>query len=239
MHFTEQMMGGQQLLRVSGDSLSVDVEYFNPDYLKAQNLLNEVWQGRGETWLFHMGEQMLVLRHYRRGGKAAMLRDYYVWTGLQQTRAWQEFKLLAELHAAGLPVPKPVAARVKRCGLFYQADLMTECLPAVRPMSALLKDRVLSSARWQDIGRIIRRFHDYQVNHADLNAHNILISESGIFLIDFDKSAIIKKTGRQNWKQGNLNRLLRSLQKIQKQDKNLKFEAKDWLALMNGYNAVQ
>jgi len=34
--------------------------------------------------------------------------------------------LLAMMHAEGLPVPKPIAARVQHQGLFYRGDILIE-----------------------------------------------------------------------------------------------------------------
>ncbi len=67
-----------------------------------------------------------VLRHYRRGGMIAnVLGDRYLWTGAGRTRGFAEFRLLAALRARGLPVPTPVAARYRRKGVHYRADLIT------------------------------------------------------------------------------------------------------------------
>ena len=40
--------------------------------------------------------------------------------------------MLLRLHAAGLPVPRPVAARYEQSGIAYRADLITEELPDTR-----------------------------------------------------------------------------------------------------------
>ena len=65
---------------------------------------------------------------------------------------------------------------------------------------------------WAAIGRCLRRFHDFGICHADLNAHNVLLrGRSDVFLIDFDR-------GRQRrpglWRDANLVRLRRSIEKV-------------------------
>ncbi|HEY0633890.1 MAG TPA: lipopolysaccharide kinase InaA family protein, partial [Gammaproteobacteria bacterium] len=67
-----------------------------------------------------------------RGGLIAKLvADRYLWSGIEATRAWREWRLLAELCSEGFPVPQPIAARVIREGLFYRADIVTRRLDAI------------------------------------------------------------------------------------------------------------
>ena len=87
--------------------------WFDVDYWRAKDALVGETVGRGVTYFVQDAARQLVLRHYRRGGLVAkMVHDHYLWTGLKSTRAWREWHLLESLHRAGLPVPKPVAARV-------------------------------------------------------------------------------------------------------------------------------
>ena len=97
--------------------------------------------GRGAAWVIRGGEEDWVLRHYRRGGlPARFLADTYIWNGLERTRPWREWRLLAELHSRGLPVPRPVAARVQRKGLGYRGDLITRRIPAAHSLAELLRE---------------------------------------------------------------------------------------------------
>ncbi|PLX89886.1 MAG: 3-deoxy-D-manno-octulosonic acid kinase [Desulfuromonas sp.] len=190
--------------------------------------------GRGDAYFFNVDEKKVVLRHYRRGGFVARaVSDRYLFLSLESSRPWREWNLLSKLFQMGFPVPRPVAATVQRCGLFYRADLITEFIPAsVTFADALMLGR-LDEKLWVSLGRLIRRFHDAGVFHADLNARNILIdNKSNFTLIDFDKGAI-RSDGR--WKRATLYRLKRSLNKFKNNSPDFHFLDQDWNSLMKGY----
>ena len=170
-------------------------------------------RGKGSTSFIRDGEREYVLRHYYRGGFAASFsKDRYFWTGLNATRAWREWHLLAEMAKQGLPVPVPVAARVERQGRFYTADLVTVRLPG-EPLSHWAEQGELGLKVWRAVGRCIHRFHQAHVYHADLNAHNVFLDEDGnVSLLDFDRGCFKKKEG--HWKEKNLARLRHSLEKL-------------------------
>jgi 3-deoxy-D-manno-octulosonic acid kinase len=86
---------------------------------------------------------------------------------------------------------------------------------------------------WRKLGRLLRRFHDAGLDHADLNAHNILRDAgSGFWLIDFDQGRLRSQGG---WREGNLRRLLRSLRKLRRQSPRFCWTEADWAALQAGY----
>src|SRR5512145_1497437 len=97
----------------------------------ARAALQDARGGRGTVaFVRNASGDAWVLRHYRRGGFVAKLRDdAYLWTGQSRTRSFAEWRLLRRLRDWGLPVPKPVAARYLRDGLSYRADLITVELP--------------------------------------------------------------------------------------------------------------
>ena len=100
--------------------------------------------GRGNTLVVSDGENEFVLRHYIRGGlPGRFIRDSYLWTGENETRSFAEFSLLTKLRKYGLPVPEPVAARYRRRGPVYQADLLTRKIPGIRSLA----DRILEKLR--------------------------------------------------------------------------------------------
>ena len=191
-------------------------------------------QGRGEARFFRCGEYAVVGKHYLRGGLLArFIQDRYFGCNAEATRAFKEWRLLSILRGKGLPVPAPVAARVviKRC--FYQADLVTLQISNARTLAEYLSESSLGHDAWRAIGACIKRFHQYGVYHADLNATNILINQQQeLFVLDFDKGAI--KSG-ELWKVDNLERLRRSLQKFKQKKLVLHFNDDDWRQLIQAY----
>jgi 3-deoxy-D-manno-octulosonic acid kinase len=186
--------------------------WFEPAWWEAQGRLAPTAKGRGAAWFVGAPGSEWVLRHYRRGGAVARwVADRYLWLGLERTRPFREYRLTQRLRALGLPVPRPVAARVVRAGLTYSGDLITERLPAL-PYSSLVEKRALDKAAWRAAGACVARCHGAGLDHADLNLHNLLLDRSGAaYLIDFDR-AVLRAPGR--WAAGNLDRLRRSLDKL-------------------------
>lgn len=189
--------------------------------------------GRGITWFVQTNILPAALRHYRRGGIfGKIIKDAYWFSSWEQTRPAQEFALLTDLYQANLPVPRPIAARAMRDGSFYRADILVEKIPDTQDLVAVLQSTPLSKKQYIEMGHLVRRLHDVSVFHSDLNIHNILLDKQGQFwLIDFDKCG--KKRG-DDWKQGNLKRLLRSFRK-EKQKRNIHWQEEDWQFLMAGY----
>lgn len=209
-------------------------ELFDPHHLSVQGMLSSFGSGRGTVWLFRHEGNEYALRHYHRGGKVApLLGDRYLWTGLNRSRPAREAKILRQLAGQGLPVPSPAAWRVIRSGLVYRADLIVTRISGARSLTQILREQALERKEWESLGALVRRFHDLQVWHADLNLSNILLRSSGdFFLIDFDRCRI--RFGRF-WKQRNLKRLHRSCLKEQGQNPKFHFREQDFDAFLQGY----
>ena len=217
---------------------------FTREFWAIRDSLREVPGGRGSVCFVRPAELALpdddsawVLRHYRRGGLVAkVLSDRYFWTGASRTRCFREWQLLAELHRRGLPVPAPVAAKFERSGCSYRADLITVQLPASQTLAALLARGALAQERWHAIGSTIARFHAQGVQHADLNAHNILLDDAGVvFILDFDRGRLRESsTSRGKWEDSVLARLRRSLEKVTASNSAAVFGPEQWQWLMQG-----
>ena len=184
----------------------------NPEFWQQNNKLIGSASGRGTTWFVQLQLTQGALRHYRRGGLfGKLVADSYWFAGWEKSRSYQEFMLLNHLRDAGVNVPRPIAARVQKHGLLYKADLLSEKVPNARDLVSILQESPISNELYRKIGREIRKMHDAQVNHTDLNIHNILIDEQEkVWIIDFDKCFVQQG---EVWKQENLNRLKRSFEK--------------------------
>ncbi|HET8552953.1 MAG TPA: 3-deoxy-D-manno-octulosonic acid kinase [Gammaproteobacteria bacterium] len=210
-----------------------EAQLFLPVYWRDAGCLSPTAAGRGAAWMVHRDAGDWVLRHYRRGGAMRFLDDRYAWPGrAAATRPWREWHYLDAMRAQHLPVPRPVAAQIRRSGLIYRGDLITERIADARPLSAWLKVRDLASPPWRDIGRTLTGFHLAGAAHPDLNAHNILIQpDQTVWLIDFDRGGWRKPGG--GWTRQNLARLKRSLIKLS----NERAIAGAWRELLAGYDS--
>jgi len=207
---------------------------FSGQYWHTQNAIIGQAKGRGTTYFFQHNKNEYVLRHYRRGGLIGkVLSDQYLYTGLQQSRAWREFKLLQHMQKLGLSSPKPCVAMVTKHGFYYQADIISTKIPRAHDLHHILLNSGLTTNVWQKIGQTIAEFHNHQVYHHDLNIHNIMLdAEHGVWLIDFDKCGI--KPG-ENWKKSNMARLKRSFEKEQRL-RSIHWQYAEWKTLMSAYN---
>ncbi len=213
-------------------------ELFDPAWWQAHGTSQAHGAGRGRVYRVHDANGAYLLRHYYRGGLMARLsRDLFLARPLAQTRAMAEFSLLGQLRDRGLPVPQPCAARHARHGLFYRADILVALIPEARDVADLLHHAgPLNAAQWQILGRAVRRLHDAQVFHSDLNCHNLMLGKDGrAWIVDFDKCGF--RPG-EDWKSDNLARLLRSLRKEQRLDPALHWQESDWRTFTAGYQAM-
>ena len=209
--------------------------WFEPEFWAGRDALTGTARGRGTTHYVRTAGQDLVLRHYRRGGLAArILADRYLWRAEDQTRPFAEWALTHRLHLAGLPVPVPVAARYVRQGRVYRGDIITGRLASAGSLTEALHAGPLPLLTWISIGRSIRRFHDLGVCHADLNAHNVLLGDAGVYLVDFDRCRL---RAEGLWRDANLVRLRRSLEKVTYSLAQECFTEADWHALLDGYRS--
>jgi len=214
--------GEEALAPIAGGAMLYDAsrvgqpepELFSPAHWQAHGALEAVPGGRGTVaFVRARPDEGWVLRHYRRGGLVArLIDDAYLFTGAERTRSFREWRLLRQLRQWQLPVPLPVAASYRRRGPFYRADLITAELPTRRTLAMALRDAPLPGEAWQAIGRSIARLHARGVQHADLNAHNLLLDDQhSVYVIDFDRG---RMRARGDWEQAVLARLQRSLAKV-------------------------
>ncbi len=211
-------------------------ELFTPNgWLHAEILSGPLRSGgRGNTMFVGNIPRQFVLRHYMRGGLLGkVVRDTYVFSGEDLTRSFQEWRLLDKLASNNMNVPRPAAARFRRRGTFYTADLITVRIPDVVSLSQYIASEERDEAFWQSVGTSIWKFHEAGVYHADMNAYNVQVDKDGdIWMLDFDKGAL-KPPG--TWQQETLSRLHRSLRKVLGLDPQLHFRDRNWEQLLEGY----
>ena len=233
----QQKTVGHSTLLFTHDLLpGIAVNMFDIAYWQAQGKVIGQASGRGTTFFFSENQHDFVLRHYRRGGLIGkLIADQYIYTGLEQTRAYQEMHLLDYMCTQNLPVPQPVAARIVRQGFTYCADIILQKIPQASDVFGLLLDNALEAKTWLAIGATIRQLHNHQIYHHDLNIHNIMLDRHNkVWIIDFDKCRI--REGN-NWKNDNLLRLQRSLQKELSKHPRFVWTPQDWQHLLLGYQA--
>ncbi len=206
-------------------------ECFDPAFWQQNGKVIGSAQGRGTTWFVQTETLPAALRHYRRGGLfGKLVSDQYGFQSWQKTRSYQEYQLLEWLASQGVNVPRPIAARAVRSGLIYRADILSEKVANARDLVDILQQAPLSVERYQAIGQQIRKMHDAQVNHTDLNIHNILLDDQQrVWIIDFDKC--YQQEG-ENWKASNWSRLKRSFIK-EKAKRGIHWNESDWKALFS------
>lgn len=196
--------------------------------------------GRGGAWFIDAPTDhpvgRAVLRRYLRGGLVAALnRDTHLWRGITRVRSFAEFRLTRELHGRGLPVPGTLAAYYLRTGLGYRAAILLDRIEGVRSLG----DRASvagDGAPWEEAGRLVARFHRAGLDHADLNAHNLLFDTTGQgWMIDFDRCRL--RIPETEWRERNLSRLRRSLVKL-RGERSVATVLKDYARLRGGYDAA-
>lgn len=215
----------------------VDAYWFDAAWWRARDAAQEQAGGRGGVHFVETPAGPCVLRHYRRGGLVArVLGDHYLWRGADATRCFAEWRLLGVIARLGLPGPAPIAARYRRRGLYYRADLLTRRIPDARTLAQCLAAGQLDTGLAAATGALVSRFHRAGIWHADLNAHNVLVTPNGLYLIDFDRGK--QRVPVRGWQLANLQRLRRSLVKLGAADAgDARFENAIWQPLVAAYES--
>ena len=180
------------------------------------------YEGRGALRAVRLsdGETALV-RQYRHGGTFRSLTG--AWLFSWPPRPFRELVITEELRRRGLPTVEVYAACVSRgCGPFYHGWFVTkELRGAVDLWSALqqgLLNRFGEEATLRAVADSIRAMHREGVFHSDLNLKNILVRQesAGVasYIIDFDKAKLLLGKLPTELAKKNLDRLLRSVRKL-------------------------
>ena len=210
----------------------IDEDFFEANKWLQNESADVTDSGRGETIFFEHQNLKCVLKHYYRGGMLGRyIRDRYLWTGIDGSRSIREFRRLKKLSSMGLPVPKPVGARVKKSGATYTADLISIEIENSKTLSELIVDDDVDRNIWEAVGQCLHLFNNKEIYHPDLNTNNILIDdELNVYLIDFDTSSRLHP--KISSKRSTLDRFHRSLKKTYKK-RNKTFSESDWNIILS------
>jgi 3-deoxy-D-manno-octulosonic acid kinase len=212
-----------------------DPAWFDPGHWRARGLATDLGGGRRGVLRIRASDDEWLLRHYHRGGMVARaLGDRYLWNGAERTRSFAEFRLLGGLAQRGFAVPVPIAARYRRSGVHYRADLITTYIGAAQTLAERLHAGSIDAVIAARVGSGVAEFHAAGVFHADLNAHNVLLDPRRVWLVDFDRGAL--RAPAKAWQLANLARLRRSLVKLgAARDNEQAFDRDCWQPLMAAY----
>lgn len=225
------------LLPTTNNNLSnaLSSDWFDIAHWQQQQAVTGQATGRNTTWFITYQAQEWVLRHYYRGGLISkLIQDQYLFSTIEKTRCFQELALLEKMYQQGLPVPRPVAARIIKQRGFYTADIIIEKIPDSHDLIDKLTQQQMTQSEWEALGKLTARFHLSGIYHSDLNAHNILLDKQLKFwLIDFDKCDC--RSINTQWQQSNLARLKRSFQKEKQLHQQFFYNEQCWQWLINAY----
>ena len=208
-------------------------EFFEPEYWRKHDAIEGTARGRGTTWFIRAGDSQLrtaSLPPRRPDGKNLHGRvlvewrigDAFLRRVVPHLSPASRGLACAHTHRGVLPAP----------GAFLSRRPHHPAHREQRTAGGAAVEGPLSFTQWIAVGRCIRRFHDAGVYHADLNAHNILLTPEQVYLIDFDRGELRK---RGWWADTTLVRLYRSLEKVTLLAAPESFTDEDWHSLLAGY----
>ncbi len=180
------------------------------------------FQGREPLRFFHLenGESVLV-RAYKHGGLLRWFTGDFFFTW--PPRPFRELAITEEARRRGISTVEIYGAWVKRVwGPFYQGWLITRELKDAHNLWNMLQANLKQDARLprllQAVAGNVRQMHRKGIYHRDLNLRNILVQwGSGTvqtYIIDFDRASVLSREVPAHRVRKNLNRLLRSICKL-------------------------
>ena len=168
--------------------------------------------GRSPSRLLNLpGVGGTVVRRYFHGGLlAGATRDHF--PNLRRPR--QELEASEQLRRGGVATPEILAIYARKlCPGLYRACLLNRLVPESENLREWIRRRKRSPSERQGISaqvaRAVSSLHAAGCLHHDLNLSNLLLSPSGIWLLDLD-GARMKKALKCRQRGANLLRLYRS-----------------------------
>ncbi len=193
---------------------------------------------RASGFEIHIDDRTEIFaRRARRGGLMRFLvNDLYFGV---RPRPLRELAVAVEAYRRGVPTAEPLGAMVESVGTaIYRGFFLTR---AIRGMTLwefvrtdddpVVRSHVLGQAR-----RAIDTMHQNGLNHADLNLHNLFVTQAGesfaTIILDLDKARLFRGAVPAGRRRLNLARLRRSARKLDPEGRYLDESA---LALLTGW----
>jgi tRNA A-37 threonylcarbamoyl transferase component Bud32 len=132
----------------------------------------------------------LLVKHFRVSTARHSLRERWK-DRLGLGAAAREWRRLGTLHAAGVPVPEPLARVVLPDG---DRLVVLRWLDAEPLLAALRAPAPLRRRRLAALGAAVARLHAAGFAHGDLHAGNVLVSGETAFLLDFQRARPVRRS---------------------------------------------
>jgi 3-deoxy-D-manno-octulosonic acid kinase len=186
------------------------------------------------------GGESALIRTYRHGGIFRHMtgRVFFTWP----PRPFRELSITEELRRRGIATVEVYGACMEPIwGPLYRGWFITRELKDAQDLWSAFRSgfvRELGVERvLRAVAKSLRSLHRKGVYHRDLNLKNILIrmAADGVqgYVIDFDKAKLFSGTVPRELAKRNLNRLLRSVRKLDPEQKC--FSAAQWDQLVSFY----
>lgn len=206
---------------------------------------SSAFYGRGRLGLVRLdnGETALV-RAYRHGGVLRRFLGYLFFTW--PPRPFKELALTEEARRRGIPTLEILAAWVKRAGgPFYRGWLVSRELGGADNLWSALQSQLYAgrgvTSLLRSVAQSLCAMHRRGIYHGDLNLRNVLVrqeaNEIRSYVIDFDKAQLFSQEIPPRKAQRNLDRLLRSVRKLDPERRFLSVD--DWDLFMRFYQEAR
>jgi len=215
--------------RIATDGWELHLKRDFVDHAGEITVALENWRRGGETGLGNRGGGFrlnldglpeLFVRHCRRGGLVgAAMGDVFI--GLRR-RPLNELSVADQAFKRGIAVAEPIGALVAWIApALYRGFFITRAMAGI-PLWDFLRtddDPVVRRHVLEQARMAIDTMHDRGLYHADLNLHNLLVSERdenfSVIILDLDKARIIDRPVPSTLRRRNSARLIRSARKLE------------------------
>jgi len=182
-------------------------------------------RGSGRRLKLDDGSELFA-RQAKRGGMARLLLSD-TFFGIS-ARPFNELIVAAEAFRRGIPVAEPMGAAVQWLApAVYRGFFLSRVIAGMTLWEFIQTDddpivlkHILMTAR-----AAIVTMHDQGLFHADLNLHNLMVTQAGesfkVMIIDLDKARLFDSSLEPSQRRANAQRLLRSARKLDPQGRYL------------------